>query len=286
MTDFNTLTDILALIDNGIEEGSKLEYKSKLSANKDIAKEICAFANSQGGTIIYGVLAKDRIPTEIQWISEEHSEEKIHNILEQSIQPLISGVEVKRIQNPKDTLKSILVVNIPPSTLGPHMIDGRYHKRRGSVSSPMDHEDIKAAMLGSGRDAALRFEISANIKMLDKTYSLVEQMSESNNTSLVPNLALVPLHSDAWHAIITGGFLFSFTPDMVENLIECYSSVHELNSVIEWINNNESLLIVTPIYESSYKHGIYIPAVMRDKVGKLRNLLLKLKENMNQISTL
>lgn len=52
---------ILDLINNGIEENLHLEYKSSSSLErtegkkKEISKDISAFANSDGGTIIYGI---------------------------------------------------------------------------------------------------------------------------------------------------------------------------------------------------------------------------------------
>jgi len=281
MVIIQSLKDIQALIDSAMEEGPTLEYKSKLSANKEIAKEICAFAKSQGGIIIYGILTKDRVPTDLIWITEEHAEERIRNVLEHSLQPAIEGVEVERLPNPDAVEQAVLVIQIPASIHAPHMVDGRYYKRRGSVSSPMDHEEIKSVMLGSGRNVALRFEISSNIQILDKMYSFLEQMSESGGPSKVPNLALIPLHTDAWRAIIAGGFLFSFSAALVEQLIGAYSAVHEINSLIEWHRIQGSIIMVTPVYDSSFKHGTYVPAVIKDKAGKLRNQLIKLGESIN-----
>ncbi len=278
MVTIQTLKDVQALIDNAIEESATLEYKAKLSANKDIAKDICAFANSQGGTIIYGVMTKDRIPTELIWITEEHAEERVRNVLEHSVQPTIEGVDVDRLPNPNAVGQAVLVIRVPASMHAPHMVDSRYYKRRGSVSSPMDHDEVKSAMLGSGRNVALHFEISANIRILDKMYSLLQGMSESGGPSKVPNLALIPLHTDAWRAIVAGGFLFSFSTALVEQLVEAYSAVHEINSLIEWHRTQGGIIMVTPVYDSSFKHGTYVPAVIRDKAGRLRNQLIKLSE--------
>lgn len=279
MVAIQSIKDVQALISGGIEESSTLEYKVKLSANKDIAKEVCAFANSQGGTIIYGVTTKDRVPTDLIWITEEHAEERVRNILEHSLQPTIEGVNIESLSNPSAVGQAVLVIRVPASMHAPHMVEDRYYKRRGSVSSPMDHEEVKSAMLGSGRKVALRFEISANILILDKMYSLLHGMSESGGPSKVPNLALIPLHTYAWQAIVAGGFLFSFSTSLVEQLVDAYSSVHEINSLIEWHRIHGGLIMVTPVYDSSFKHGTYVPAVIRDKASRLRNQLEKLKES-------
>ena len=48
-------------IDNAVEEGPELEYKASGSLRKqegkktEITKDVSSFANSAGGTIIYGI---------------------------------------------------------------------------------------------------------------------------------------------------------------------------------------------------------------------------------------
>ncbi len=63
--------DILNLIVNKVEENISLDYKECIAltntdrAKNDISKDISAFANSVGGTIIYGVKENSHIPIEI-----------------------------------------------------------------------------------------------------------------------------------------------------------------------------------------------------------------------------
>ena len=61
--------DIQFLIDNSIEEGTELEYKrafpkpkenQKQKGKEELAKDISAMANANGGTIIYGLSEKVR----------------------------------------------------------------------------------------------------------------------------------------------------------------------------------------------------------------------------------
>ena len=57
-----TEADLLALISAGVEESAALDYKRADSLNKrddkkktEITKDVSSFANSAGGTIIYGI---------------------------------------------------------------------------------------------------------------------------------------------------------------------------------------------------------------------------------------
>ena len=52
-----TLEDIQDLITNEVEESTELEYKSMVKVNNwksELAKDVSAMANANGGIIIYG----------------------------------------------------------------------------------------------------------------------------------------------------------------------------------------------------------------------------------------
>jgi len=281
MVNIRTLEDINRLIDDRIEEGLTIEYKKCLDKNNnDIAKEICAFANSEGGTLIYGVVSKDRIPTDLSWIEGENVEERIQNVISTSIQPKLEGVCVFRYPNPDDQKQAVFVVQVPKSPGMPHMSSYRYYKRRGSTSSPMEHDEAKNAMLGPGRTAALRFEISANLKLLNDTDTLIERLF-SISPEKRQRIALVPLHTGAWGAIVASGLLLSFPESVIENFLEAYAIIHEVNSLIDWLKLEMDTIVHFSTYESSFaEHGTYIPSIIRHKIGKLRFLLQQIDESL------
>lgn len=169
----------------------------------------------------------------------------------------------------------------------PHMTNSRYYKRRGSVSEPMGHDEIKNAMLGPGRTAALRFEISANLELLDKTCHFLDRLSR-----ILPGeqqrIILVPLHTDAWSAIVASGLLLSFPESTTTNLLQAYAIIHEFNTLIDslngphWLKGEESEVAHFVGDDSSWpKHGTYIPAIIRHRMaGKLGSLLDQIKESL------
>ena len=63
---FNSIADLQSLIDNEIEESTELEYKSSFGIDKEnkkwkieLAKDVSAMANANGGTIVYGIRQKE-----------------------------------------------------------------------------------------------------------------------------------------------------------------------------------------------------------------------------------
>jgi predicted HTH transcriptional regulator len=69
-----TLKEIKALIDDEIQESLHLDYKEARAVGKsskqkaDFGKHVSAFANSDGGVLIYGIQEKGHLPVEITGI--------------------------------------------------------------------------------------------------------------------------------------------------------------------------------------------------------------------------
>jgi ATP-dependent DNA helicase RecG len=78
-----TKENIIELIKNG--ENSFVEFKIEKVDNAKLAKEMVAFANSRGGTLLIGV--KDN--GQIEGISAPQLEQRIMNIAASSIYPSI-----------------------------------------------------------------------------------------------------------------------------------------------------------------------------------------------------
>ena len=95
MNQIETLEDIQKLIESKIEESLTLEYKGELDKNnKEMAKDISAFANTSGGVIIYGIEEKGNVPRSIRWTDADHTKERIENIILSNIQPQIRDVTI------------------------------------------------------------------------------------------------------------------------------------------------------------------------------------------------
>lgn len=273
MTKVGSFEDVRGLISAQIEEGLTLDYKRDLGNNKEIAKDISALANTEGGTLIYGISSKDRIPIALSWIEGDNIEERIQNVAATSIYPKIEGIAVSRYPNPSNEKQAIYVVQVPKSIHAPHMSDNRYCKRHGSISIAMDHEEVKSALLGKGRTTALAFEISANLSLLDETYTLIERVYVISPQKR-KRIVIVPFHTDAWNAVVASGLMFAFSEEIIKLLVETYALIHEINSLIDWLKIEVEPIVHTSADEGSLKEaGTWVPAIIRDKLTKLRTLL-------------
>lgn len=276
MLNLTGVEDVQRLIDGKIEESVALEYKSRLD-NKKVARSVCALANSQGGTIVYGVEEKDKIPVAITWVEGIGVEERIQNIIRTSIQPKPNAVEIKRIEKQGDSSRAVYVVNVPLSSDAPHMTDYRYYRKQGSRSVPMEHDEVITAVLGRGRIEALRSEIRRNGTLAEETLSFCEEIFQipaaGRNT-----IVFVPFHTDAWNTVVSAGLTVAVKEKALPKLQEAYQLIQEANSFFEYSKVTTELIVHTPAERSSWSpHGTYLPRVIQRKLGLLLSLLRELE---------
>jgi hypothetical protein len=148
-----TYHNILDLVNQSVQENIHLDYKQSTalqgsdSKKDEIAKDVSAFANSDGGTIIYGVAEENHIPARIDGgiDFELFSKEWIENVVTSRISPRISNLKIFPIHIPDSSpARYILVLSIPKSESAPHMSsDKRYYKRHNFKSMPMEHYEIE-----------------------------------------------------------------------------------------------------------------------------------------------
>src|SRR5947207_1372487 len=129
-----TIEEINKLVNDKVQESLNLDYKDSRAAapgeSKEISKDISAFANSDGGIIIYGVEEdKKHFPVKIDAGIDRSSfsHERLEQIIHGNIAPRIDDLRIYPI--PVSVDRSIYIVQIPKSHRGPHQAaDKKYYK--------------------------------------------------------------------------------------------------------------------------------------------------------------
>ncbi|MCK8482313.1 helix-turn-helix domain-containing protein [Psychroserpens algicola] len=142
---------VQSFIDNEIEESIHIEFKSAgaLSKNdlkkKEVSKDVSAFANSNGGIIIYGIEEKNHKASEFSFINgNEFTKEWLEQIISATVNRNIPDLKIFPIRKDGDINKTIYVVQIPVSSEAPHLArDKRYYKRYNFESVPMEEYEIR-----------------------------------------------------------------------------------------------------------------------------------------------
>lgn len=142
-----TLTDLQALISTRVQEDLHLDYKESLAISEkkraEIAKDVSAFANSDGGMIVYGIVEQNHLPVRVDdgVIDDDFDREWLENVITSNISPRIDGLEIHPIE--VSAGRSAYAVVIPKSWRGPHQESSkRYYKRFNFKAEPMEDYEI------------------------------------------------------------------------------------------------------------------------------------------------
>lgn len=154
--------ELAALVAGG--EDSFTEFKNPQVSNRDLAKELCAFANSAGGRVLIGVDDDGSIVGADRW-----DEERIMSVARTLLDPpIVPGYQ--RIVWEGD--KEVLVASADQGLEKPYAVGGgegkRYFVRVGSTSREASREELIRLTQASGAVAGdLRPVIGATIGDLD-----------------------------------------------------------------------------------------------------------------------
>lgn len=172
-----------ALIEQGIEESLFLEYKRGAALTRDAAaidqlsKDVSAFANSAGGTLIYGIAehakstGKGHLPECLDPIQDAKiTREWVEHTLLANIRPRLSAeIFAIRTNNPVGTA---FVIQVPKGETAYQASDYKYYRRYNFSNQPMaDHEirDVMGRSLYPVVDLTASIEQAASVDVMGRS---------------------------------------------------------------------------------------------------------------------
>ncbi len=152
---------IQSLLDDKVMESDILEYKKYVFSNgkfnsldqkeaNTLMKEICSFANQNGGIIIIGLAEDDKHnPSEVADCNVKKEdfetwEQSFRNKIATTTIPVLYGISVFHVTVGES---NCIIINIPRSILKPHAFNtgskDEFYIRNGNESRPMRYNDLK-----------------------------------------------------------------------------------------------------------------------------------------------
>ena len=149
--------DLKTLVENEASEDLELDFKecralAKSDGKKrELAKDVSAFANSAGGTLVYGIIEDDQTHAAASldrgYDPADISQEWIEQVINSNIHPRLSGVRINRVSLSKSSPgKVAYVVYVPKGTTAHQAADNRYYKRFNFQSVPMEDYEVRDVM--------------------------------------------------------------------------------------------------------------------------------------------
>ena len=142
------------LVDSGATESKFLDFKKTLPSREEksrseLLKDICAFANCEGGYLLYGIEEKSGQASKVCPISDEvrdHAIRRLGQIIEAGIEPRVSGIQFTAIDFEDGY---VLAVRVPASFDGPHRFssngNSRFVMRNGTHTSELTYTQLRNA---------------------------------------------------------------------------------------------------------------------------------------------
>jgi predicted HTH transcriptional regulator len=155
--------DIYRLLESAAPETRTLEYKREIPGASDgdkvkFLKAVSGMANTDGGDVIYGIEAKDGIPTAITGFPQNQVDQtklRLEGLLATCVEPRIPSVVLHTVTI--DETNCVLIARIRRSWLAPHRITVNNHVHfygRNSASTfQMDVSQLRNAFLVSDQHA-------------------------------------------------------------------------------------------------------------------------------------
>lgn len=130
-----TWEDILALLDQG--EGQSVEFEKSIPSEDDIARDMVAFANTDGGKLVFGLDDKNKHLTGVEIIG--NFDNWIREIAKNRCKPTINP----QIEIIEKADKKIVVITVPEGDDKPYRSDEICYIRDGSISRPAKENEEK-----------------------------------------------------------------------------------------------------------------------------------------------
>ena len=241
MTDWNK-KKLESYISNKIEENKHLDYKGAGAIHnsdgkkKEISKDVSAFANSDGGIIIYGIREYDssekkHLPEKLDPIDRKtFSKEWLENIITGNISPIIEDITIHSVTIDEERNECAYVVEIGKSNTAHQAKDNRYYKRREFKSTPMEDWEVKDVINRSAKpviEIVLIAKSNSFVeRVLTKTNNQIKLMIRNTGNSAVNHINCYLIIDDKFEKLmdtsiqkIEGGFMQSSISNKKENKI-------------------------------------------------------------------
>ncbi|MDI6732057.1 MAG: putative DNA binding domain-containing protein [Candidatus Margulisbacteria bacterium] len=130
-----TWDDILVLLEQG--EGQSVEFEKNIPSDDDLARELVAFSNADGGKIIYGLDDKNKHLVGVD--AAENFEERVKKIAKNHCVPLIEPA----VDIVDKAGKKLVIINVPEGVDKPFRSDDICYIRDGKASRPAKENEVK-----------------------------------------------------------------------------------------------------------------------------------------------
>lgn len=235
------------------DEGIKLDFKQQLeldteSSRKELAKDVCAIANSKGGRgyVIFGIEDKTKRIIGIDRDDFPNEEQLQQIISSRSDPPIPVRLDMVQIED-----KTIAVLTIYDGDQKPYQLreNGAFYIRRGSTTDTMRKQELVSAFhenlnLNIETCPILKSDIkSLNFELINRYFGIKGvEVNEENRYFLMESASIITKEKEGYNYYATLGGLLVFcdinSVYIPHNMIRIVNKVNKSLSDILIIQGN------------------------------------------------
>lgn len=178
-----SIGDLERIIKEGLEETERLEFKKHLpesGKNDDIAKDVSAMANAEGGVIIYGVEEdKTGRALELHPLPLSGVVERVNMVVNSNLDEPVLLEDIFTLEQEEG--KGYLVVVVPKSERAPHIFNGCAFGRVSKGNVPLNRRrigELFARSPGFAEEFGLIMKTPGRIHVRSEVESYIYQSSK------------------------------------------------------------------------------------------------------------
>jgi hypothetical protein len=237
--------DLLALIRDEVQESLTLDYKRSAALGKgnternNLSKDVSAFANSEGGMLIYGMEEDGHVPTAIDAGVDRAliTKEWLESVIKTNIHPTIDRTLIKQVPLPSKSTNAVAyVLEIgQANSRAPHQaFDHRYYKRFNFESTPMEDYEVRDLMRRSieyGKKYSAAWDLNVEVHRL---MSAMHERGTFDSETYVRRERLIIEVSDALRS--AGSAVVLLEKPLRIKVAELINRIDEFNHKVEVSN--------------------------------------------------
>jgi len=173
-----TRQDLKNLISTG--ESAFLEFKHKVASPEKIAREIAAFANAHGGTILIGVGDNGELVGTESYMEEEFW---LNQTADLCIPKLNIHMELLNIGS-----KDVIIVEVPEAESKPVFVKGKKRRKvfiRQGDESQLASEDVVEVLKKGSDEEGITFEFGENERLLFRFLNEYSEITVERFSTLI-----------------------------------------------------------------------------------------------------
>ena len=235
-------SDLQALIRDEVQESLTLDYKRSAALGKgnlernNLSKDVSAFANSDGGLLVYGMVENGQVPTAIDVGVDrtQITKEWLESVLRTNIHPTVDRMLIKQVPLPgKEPEAVVYVLEIGQATSrAPHQaFDHKYYKRFNFESTPMEDYEIRDLMRRSieyGKKYSAAWDLNVEIRRL---ISAIDERTKIEVGFYLPRDRLIIRVSEALRS--AGSAIVLLDKSLRSKVAELINRIDDFNHKIE-----------------------------------------------------